>query len=195
MMLCAMAGCSMPQSPAPKANYDLGPLPAVEQLSPATTVQASKPPQRTLQLANTTAPPAMASQDMHYRLLYAQALQPRAYTLASWSMPPAQLVHQRLRRSLLSDGWLIGTHLAANTSVLHVEVDTFEQVFDAPNRSHGLVQWQVSLRQGNRTLTQHTIQAKATAASPDAAGGAQALAIATDDALVQLRTWLNQGRD
>ncbi len=184
-VVLALSACSLPQAPAPKASYDLGPLPA----SPS---PLALPSPRPLQLAPTSAPPALGGQDMRYRLAYAQPLQPRAYALARWSMPPAQLVHQRLRQQLAREGWQVETSHHADTLMLHLELDAFEQVFDAPDRSHGLVQWQVSLRQGQHTLAQRTLTAQAPATEPDAAGGAQALATATDQALAQLRPWLNQ---
>jgi cholesterol transport system auxiliary component len=74
--------------------------------------------------------------------------------------------------------------------VLQIEVDVFEQVFDAAERSQGRVQWRVSLRQGQATLAQTRIVAQSPAPTPDAAGGAQALATATALATTQLRTWL-----
>lgn len=184
-VVLAVGGCSLPQAPTPKATHDLGPLPTA---SVAPVLAAPKP----LQLLATSAPAALGGQDMRYRLAYAQPLQPRAYALARWSMPPAQLVHQRLRQQLAADGWQVGGGHAADAPVLHIELDVFEQVFDTAERSHGLVQWQASLRQGARTLAQHTMTAQVPATTPDAAGGALALAQATDQALAQLRPWLSQ---
>ncbi len=184
-LACALSACSLPQAPAPKTDYDLGP-------QPVSTLKSPLGAPRALLLAATTAPPALGSQEMRYRLTYAQALQPRTYTLARWSMAPAQLVHQRLRRQLAADGWLIGSHNGTTTPALHIELDAFEQVFDTPELSHGLVQMQVSLRSGSATLAQHSIEGRANATSANAAGGAEAMAAATDDALAQLRTWLVQ---
>lgn len=199
----ALGACSsLPQTPSAKATYDLGPLPISLPISlpitqpvnqskseaAATQASAAHPPQ--LRLLATTAPQALGGTDMGYRLVYAQPLQPRTYTLARWSMPPAQLVHQQLQAALLADGWQLSADHSPQMPVLQVELDVFEQVFDAADRSQGRVQWRVSLRQGQATLAQTRIVAQAPAPTPDAAGGAQALATATEAANVQLRTWL-----
>jgi cholesterol transport system auxiliary component len=186
----ALGGCSsLPQAPSAKATFDLGPLPAGESVpTAAPQTPAAQPPQ--LRLAATTAPQALGGTDMGYRLVYAQPLQPRTYTLARWSMPPALLVHQQLQAALVADGWQLSADHSPQMPVLQVEVDVFEQVFDAAERSQGQVQWRVSLRQGQATLAQTRIVAQSPAPTPDAAGGAQALATATALATTQLRTWL-----
>ncbi len=149
---------------------------------------AALPPQ--LRLADISAPPALGSTALTYRLQYAQALEPRAYTLARWSMPPAQLVQQRVRASLAANGWWLSTDHGPHTPTLHIELDAFEQVFDSAELSHGRVQWRASLRQGPTTLAQRSLQATAPAPTADAAGAAQALAAATTDATAQLVAWL-----
>lgn len=188
-MVAGLSACSLPQAPSAKATFDLGPIPSTTQ--PVTdTPAANKATPRQLRLADTSAPPALASTALTYRLQYAQALEPRAYTLARWSMPPAQLVQQRLRAALAAGGWWLSTDHGPLTPVLHVEVEAFEQVFDSAERSHGRVQWLASLRQGPHTLAQRSFLATAPAPTADATGGAQALAAATTDATSQLTTWL-----
>lgn len=203
----ALGACSsLPQTPSAKATYDLGPLPINQPISlpislpitqpvnqpktEAAATQASAAHPTQLRLLATTAPQALGGTDMGYRLVYAQPLQPRTYTLARWSMPPAQLVHQQLQAALLADGWQLSADHSPQMPVLQVELDVFEQVFDAADRSQGRVQWRVSLRQGQATLAQTRIVAQAPAPTPDAAGGAQALATATEAANAQLRAWL-----
>lgn len=194
VLALVLSGCSLPRTPTAKTTYDLGPLPiAMGEPSPrsATTVsQTAWGPQAPLRLAATTAPAALASTEMGYRLVYAQPLQPRTYTLARWSMAPAQLVHQRLQSALLADGWQLSTYPGPDTPELQVDMDGFEHVFDTADHSVGRVLWRVSLRQGQATLAQTRIAAQAPAPTPDAAGGAQALATATDSATAQVRAWL-----
>jgi cholesterol transport system auxiliary component len=202
-----LTGCSLPQTPPTRTTYDLGPLAVAEPAATAATKAATTaaPPatatgttgplrQAPLRLAPTTAPAALASTDIGYRLLYAQPLQPRSYTLARWSMPPAQLVHQRLQTALVAAGWPLSTHTSPGTPELQVEVHSFEHVFQAPERSQALVQWRASLRHGRTTLAQHTITTSAPAPTPDAAGGTHALADATQQATTQLLQWLASQR-
>lgn len=214
LLAWALTGCSLPQTPPTKTTYDLGPL-AVAGLaatrgatSAATTATATATTAATaaaagpmalvrqapLRLAPTTAPAALANTDIGYRLLYAQPQQPRSYTLARWSMPPAQLVHQRLQTALVAAGWPLSTHAGPGTPELQVELDSFEQVFQAPERSQALVQWRASLRLGHTTLAQRTITTSAPAPTPDAAGGTHALADATQQATTQLLQWLASQR-
>lgn len=185
-LAAGLSACSLPQAPNAKTTFDLGPVPTAQ------AVAQAQPPQ--LRLTDTTAPPALASTALTYRLQYAQALEPRAYALARWSMPPAQLVQQRLRAALAADGWWLSTDHGPHTPVLHVEVEAFEQVFDSAERSHGRVQWLASLRQGPHTLAQRSFLATAPAPTADAAGGAQALAAATTEATAQLTAWLTAHR-
>lgn len=194
----SLTACGLPKAASPRVEHDLGPLP-LHATGSATTGQRAVAQavgrSRQLHLMDTSAPAAMSSQDMRYRLVYAQSQQPKAYSQARWTMAPPQLVHQRLRQALAEGGWLLAAGHASTTPVLQVEVDAFEQVFDSPDTSHAHVQWQVSLRQGAHTVAQTILRAQAPAASPDATGGAQALAVATQQATAQLLAWLNEHGD
>lgn len=197
--LCALAlaGCSaLPQPPVQQMRYDFGPLAAV-QPAPAAQLPA-------LVLSEVQAPglPEGLSA-MYYRLGYANGQELRAYQNARWSQPPAQLVQQRLRavlgaqRPLLGslDNTVLPSPQGLPAAVLRVELEEFSQLFDAPQSSKGVVRLRASLigadrSAGNLLLGQQVFAAQAPSASADAAGGARALAAATDDALAQLDRWL-----
>jgi cholesterol transport system auxiliary component len=185
VVLLATAGCATPQAPVAKAVYDFGPALAQPSL-PAST--ASLPP--ALGLAEVDANAALESTAVVYRLAYADAQQLRPYALARWSMPPAQLVRLRLRDALAANGPVLSGTDSAATWVLKVELDEFSQVFDAPASSSGVVRLRATLLRANQWVGQRSIWARAPAASADAAGGARALAAATDDAAKQLAAWV-----
>ena len=73
--------------------YDLGPGAVAQQAQGAATLPA-------VVLADVDAPPALDGTAVVYRLAYSDAQQLRPYAQARWSMPPAQLLRQRLRQTL-----------------------------------------------------------------------------------------------
>ncbi len=79
-------------------------------------------------------------------------------------------------------------------SVVRVELDTFNQVFTAPDASIGVVRWRATALRthalGEQLLGQQVFAAQSPAPTADAAGGAIALAQATADAAKALDAWL-----
>ena len=74
--------------------YDFGP--GALQEAPSTRTPYLPP----LEISTPQTSPALSSTAVLYRLGYADAQQLKPYTLARWSMPPAQLIGQRLRSQL-----------------------------------------------------------------------------------------------
>ncbi len=185
----ALCGCS---SPAQRlAVYDFGPG--------VTQPQASNrmAPLAPLLLADVETSAALDGTAVWYRLGYADAQQLRPYAQARWSMPPAQLLRQRLRellgqrRSVLAPG----DALQPGTLVLRLELEEFSQLFDSTQSSNALLRVRATLgRSGSpaRTLAQTGFVLQRPAASADAAGGVQALGQATEALAVQLDAWLQQ---
>jgi cholesterol transport system auxiliary component len=206
LALCALTACATPQAPVAKAVYDLGfamTAPATTPASTASTAPASTPaavsgaPTLAVPLA---APPALVLADiatgaaldstaMLYRLAYADVQQLRPYTLARWSMPPAQLLRQRLRDALAARGPVLSPSEGSAAWRVVIELDEFSQVFDTPTTSAAVVQLRATLLRGDQSLVQQAISARANTASADAAGGARAMAMAADDAARQLAAW------
>jgi cholesterol transport system auxiliary component len=187
--LLLLSACS---TPAPRmAVYDFGP--GATQAVPANRM-APLPP---LLLAEVEAPDALDGTALLYRLLYSDAQQLRPYAQARWSMPPAQLLRQRLRevlgqrRSVLS----ATDAVAGGTLVLRLELEEFSQLFNTAQASAGLVRVRATLgRSGGpaRTLAQTSFVVQQPASSADAPGGVRALALATDALAAQLDQWLQQ---
>jgi cholesterol transport system auxiliary component len=91
----AVSGCAL-QRPAPVPQvFDFGPG-AIQQEAPSVGIVHLPP----LEVSTPQSSPALNSTDLLYRLAYANAQQLKPYALARWSMPPAQLIGQRLRTQL-----------------------------------------------------------------------------------------------
>jgi cholesterol transport system auxiliary component len=184
-----LSACS---SPAQRmAVYDFGPG--------ATAVLASKrmAPLAPLLMADVEAASALDSTAVLYRLLYADAQQLRPYAQARWSMPPAQLLRQRLRESLGQRRSVLSPvdAVAPGTLALRLELEEFSQLFEGAQSSAGLVRVRATLsRSGSppKPLAQTSFVVQRPAASADAKGGVQALAAASDAMVAEIDQWLQQ---
>ena len=176
-----VAGCaSGPPAAVSNIRYDLGdpaplsntmPMPPVKVLA----VSASK---------------NLDTDAFIYRLKYADAQRIGRYSDSHWTMSPADLLTQRLRVALASRGPVLTGSDPVRAPMLQVDLTDFEQVFDAPERSHGEVSARVTLSQHGQVVSQRTFIARAPSYTPDAAGGARALASASDDLIAQMAAWL-----
>jgi cholesterol transport system auxiliary component len=75
------------------------------------------------------------------------------------------------------------------TTILRVELQEFSQVFDAPERSRAVVRVHAVLVSGGRLVAQTSFSVDRPAPSPDAQGGARALALTADAAIDRLIGW------
>ncbi len=189
----ALTGCALPNPPARPAVYDFGPGPLSQ---PLTTRQANLAP---LALAEVETPTALDSTAVLYRLAYSDSQQLRPYTLARWSMPPAQLLRQRLRehlgqrRAVLTPGD-VGPADAPPPPTLRLQLEEFSHLFESPNKSSGLLRLRVTLVQpgpaGERLIAQRSVIVQHAATTSDAPGGVRALMAATDQAAQEISAWL-----
>jgi len=204
MLLVALAltACSaLPDKPLRAALYDFGPGPL--STLPATR-QAALPP---LALSDISTPGgALDNQAVLYRLAYDDAQQLRPYSQARWSMPPAQLVRQRLRETLGRERAVFnaGEGPALNRSAalgppprtLQLQLEEFSHLFQSPGSSTGLVRLHATLVEntpsGEKLLAQRYFTVQRPATSADAAGGVRALTAATDAAIGEISLWLKQ---
>lgn len=200
-----LGACSaLPDKPLRAALYDFGPGPLTASSTPVTTRQVPLPP---LALADISTPGgALDNQAVLYRLAYADAQQLRPYAQARWSMPPAQLVRQRLRdtlsrnRAVLSAGEGPALNRSVNQGVLprvlQLELEEFSHFFESPGSSVGLVRLRATLVEttpsGEKLLAQRNVTVQRPAPSADAPGGVRALTAATDAAIEEIATWLQQ---
>lgn len=191
-----LTACGVLQPPARAVVYDFGPG-TLTLVQPATTAAPALPP---VVLAEVEAPASLETTAVLYRLAYSDAQQLRPYAQARWSMPPAQLVRQRVRetlgqrRAVLLQHEGVGTGLP--TLILRVTLEEFSQLFDAAEHSAGLVRLRATLSQsgvgGERLVAQRSFVVQRDSASADALGGVRALTTATDAAIAELELWVRQ---
>ncbi|MES2511583.1 MAG: ABC-type transport auxiliary lipoprotein family protein [Pseudomonadota bacterium] len=201
LVVAALAACSaLPDKPTRALMYDFGPGPLVTAPS---TRQAPLPPLAIDDI--TTYGGAIENMSVLYRLAYSDEQQLRPYSQSRWSMPPAQLVRQRLReqlsqrRAVFSAGEgaaLNRTQNAVLPRVLKMELQEFSQLFSSPTDSVGLIRLRATLIDvtpaGEKLLAQRTVVVQRPAPTADAPGGVRALTAATDAAIEEIDQWLQQ---
>ena len=178
----SLSGCAT-RGADTAAQYDFGPLPA------NAAVARTLPP---ISIADINAPAWLDSPLMFYRLSYANQQQTRPYAGSRWSMPPSQLFGQRLKARIAQAG---GVVLAAgdgalNMPVLRIDTDDMIQNFDSSSHSTAQLSMRVSLFSGRSLLAQKTFGRQIAATSADAAGGAAAMAAASDALIGDIIDWL-----
>jgi cholesterol transport system auxiliary component len=180
----ACAGCSIsPSSPPDVTQYDFGPDPAKG---------ASPGLRHALVVYDVSAPAWLDSQSIYYRLAYQDAARPLAYADSRWVSSPAELIAGRVRGRLAASGKGGVIHPADGTRASHalrLELDEFDQVYDAPGKSKAVVRLRASILGKSALLAQKSFSAERPAATPDAEGGVKALIAASDEVLDQLVNW------
>ncbi|WP_338846691.1 ABC-type transport auxiliary lipoprotein family protein [Massilia sp. W12] len=174
-----LTACAAPR-PQPAA-YDFGALPAT---APLTLPGVWK-------IAEVSAPPALDTPYLFYRLSYAERLQAKPYAESRWSMTPAQLLSQRVRAQLAAAGVKIATEGVQTDLSLRLELEEFVQDFSSPQASTARLRWRASIVQGRQLLAQRVFSHEV-AAGAQAQDGARALAQTADLAIAALQSWLQQ---
>jgi cholesterol transport system auxiliary component len=145
-----------------------------------------------LRIYDITAPPWIDHSSMYYRLAYRNAANPLPYARSEWVMSPAALLTQRLRSSLSDsrEGQIrrVGTR-AAGVYALRSELAEFEQVFDQPGRSRGVIRLRVTL-EGEGIWAQRTFLVDKPAPTADAGGGVIALTECADELASSIAQWV-----
>lgn len=182
-----LGGCSTSSSTPKNQMFDFGPasMTASTGAAPASAVSAVVVP-------DVTGSAAFDNERMYYRLNYADALQSRAYTNSRWNATPLQLITQRLKSRIAQAGTKVLTPTDASNGVpvLRTEIDDFSHSFDSPTQSHGVLVLRASLLNQHKLIDQKTFSRKIPATSADAAGGARALAGASDAVAADINAWL-----
>lgn len=153
LALLLLAGCgALPDKPARATLYDFGP-------GPAASAAAANPPAAalpTLALAEIESNTRLDGTQILYRLGYADANELRPYGQSRWSLPPAQLLRQRLRDALAERRTVLGPEEAATIAraegkvpdTLRISLDEFSHYFDSASSSVGLVRMRATLIRG-----------------------------------------------
>ena len=180
-----LSGCA--SSVQPTSAYDFGPVP------PPVPAQAAKPhPLQAIIMADLSGPASLDTERMQYRLLYADAQQSRPYAYNQWTNTPLQLLTLRIKARIAQAGVkvLSATDAAASITLLRIEVDDFSQNFDSATRSSGQIGLRASVFRGHKLVDQKTFNRSSPAPTPDAAGGARALADSSDALAGDILDWL-----
>ncbi len=198
-----LAGCAGPAS-INEARYDLG-LQTSQQAqgalaapaapgalgAPGTPGTPGAPDARPLlKVLAVSAPPPLDNDGIRYRMNFDSQRTAR-YANSRWTMSPARLLTERLRTSLGAHATVLAGSDAVQAPMLKVELYEFEQVFESPTQSAGVLAARATLMQGGRVLAQRSFATRAPAPTPDAAGGVRALQAASDDFARQLGAWLS----
>ncbi|MDB5963987.1 MAG: hypothetical protein JWQ72_487 [Polaromonas sp.] len=202
LSLSMLAGCSVVDKPIRPNMYDFGP--GLLATQPATR-QANLPPVAIDDVG--TPGGALDNMAVLYRLAYTNAQQLQPYSQARWSMPPAQLVRQRLREQLSQRRAVFnaGDSAALNRSqnpvlplLLRLDLEEFSHLFTGPDTSFGLVRLRATLVEvtpaGERLVGQRNVVVQQPASTADAPGGVKALTAATDAAIAEIDQWLQQSQ-
>lgn len=166
---------------APRFNYDFGPLPSSQD-----SVKVA------LSLADVSAPAMLDSNAMLYRLQYDNAQLLRPYAQHRWSMPPAQLLTQRIKaRMAAADATILAAaDGVSELPILRIDLDEFTQIFTSASQSHAQISLRASLIKRNKLVAHRYFSLSNKSASADAAGGAKAMQVASDSLISEIMLWL-----
>lgn len=199
-----LAGCSaLPDKPVRASMYDFGPGKLTPLPVSGQTPLENLPP---LAIDDISTPGGVLdNMAVLYRLAYQDAQELRPYALARWSMPPAQLVRQRLkdtlsqRRSIFNAGDSAAFNRSQNAALprlLRLELEEFSQVFSSTNASTGVIRLRATLLDitpaSQKLIAQRSVVVQRPALTADAPGGVHALSAATDAAIEEIDQWLQQ---
>ncbi|MHB8667927.1 MAG: ABC-type transport auxiliary lipoprotein family protein [Burkholderiales bacterium] len=186
LLLALVSGCAVgPHAREGMTNYDFG-LPRADK-------DAHPRLHRDLIVAAVSAPAWMDNSGIYYRLSYQDAIQPRAYALSHWVMPPAALLGQRLRAAIARSstaGVFAPADGARAEYALRLDLEEFSQVFDAANSSRAVLRLRATLLRKRDAVAQQDFAVEHAAATPNAEGGVHALIMASDAAGEKLVDWL-----
>ncbi len=173
MILLMLAGCgSLPKTDRQAALYDFG--------IPSDVTPLVLP----IRLAEVQSAPGLEGSEIRYRLAYKNPAQVFSYTESLWVASPDKLLNRRMAQRLHGAGTISCT--------LRVTVEVFDQVFDTPSGSRGIVQLRAELLTGTgrEAVAQSTlVKAERPATSADAQGGVAALDGAAGEALEGVLSW------
>jgi ABC-type uncharacterized transport system auxiliary subunit len=185
--MLACSGCSLLGShDPPKAGFDFGPPRAASSVR-----HTSNDARANIMVYEVAAPAWIDSSSIYYRLAYQQAARPMPYAQSEWVMPPAGLLTQRLRSSLSASGSSELRPVASEEPAVYAlrsELFEFEQIFDQPGRSRGVLRLRATL-EGQGMWAQRTFIIEKPAPTADAAGGVAALSQCADELAVLINEW------
>jgi cholesterol transport system auxiliary component len=183
MTLAALLQACAGGTATPRFNYDFGTLP------PASNQTSLK---LAISLADVNAPATLDSTAMLYRLQYDNSQLVRPYAQHRWSMPPPQLLTQRLKARMAAADMTVVSVAdgAADLPILKIDLDEFSHIFTSASQSHAQISLRASLMKRNKLIAQRYFTLASKADSADAPGGAKAMQIASDATISEIMQWL-----
>jgi cholesterol transport system auxiliary component len=180
-----LAGCASQKS-EPATQFDFGPA------MPVASPQAQAAPIGAIVVTDVTGSSALDNERMFYRLSYADPLQARSYANSRWTANPLQMMTQRLKTRIGQSGAKVLSETDASNGIpiLRIDVDEFVHNFQSAAQSEGQVALRASVFQGHVLVDQRSFARSTAAGTPDAAGGARALAASTDAIAADIVAWL-----
>lgn len=148
-----------------------------------------------LEIAQISVPEWLTGNAMFYRLDYENDDRLAAYAQSDWIAPPASLLEPILRHALGGGGWraVVGPRNPATADAsLQIRLDDFSQAFAQPGNSKGVLDATATLidSHNDSVIAQKHFHIEVAAATPDAKGGAKALAEASREFATQLQGWM-----
>lgn len=177
-----LAACNLyPARPPQPALHDFGPTPA---LAPLSMTSPPRPEEEAgkvaVALVNVDAPAWLRDDRLHYRLLHADPTLVRFYARDAWLAPPPALLAQRLRAAM--DG---------SRYRLRLTLTDFEQVFDSPASAHIVLNFRASAESPDgKSAAERLFQYTHPCPSANAKGAVDAYAAAVEEAVREVRQWL-----
>jgi cholesterol transport system auxiliary component len=192
--LCAVAGLaacatSHPPTVHTMVRYDLGPVPLDHAGTVGVAGNASPATLPVVKVVTVTAPAALDTDRIQYRLTYLDPLEPRTYASSRWSATPAQLMTERLRDVLATHVHVLDAGDPEHAPLLKVTLRDFSQRFTAPGHGDGVVSVRATLKIDDRLMAQRDFYAIVPGDAADAAGGAAAIARAANAVLGAVGDW------
>lgn len=191
-VVLVLGGCASATGPMEQHHYALGELAPPPAAAQRTMTNNGK----VLGITQITVPPWLAGTGFFYRLAYDENNRLAAYAYSDWVAPPATLLEPLIRDALASaSGWqaVVGPGApAAVDASLYLRLGNFSQVFGQPQQSFGVIELTATLiaSHSEQVLAQKDFRVQVAAPTPDAQGGAKALARASRQLVVQLQRWV-----
>ncbi|MBY4741683.1 PqiC family protein [Burkholderia cepacia] len=180
LTLTLAAGCAGNSAALSNVRYDLGPA---TQVVTAGTAPA-------LKVLDVVVPDALDSDKFAYRLAYVDAQHVAVYRDSRWTAPPAQLLTQRLRGALSSRGTVLEGADGVRAPTLKVDLTQSEPGGAGPAPRSGAATARPPRPRPAKGRGPRTCGARAPSSTPDAAGGARALAAASNELVSQIAAWV-----
>ena len=182
-----LAACALGDNRPTAMLYDLGPIGTDGKVSMASGMPAVR--------TKVSSPGWMSENLMFYRLDYINNQQIRFYTESSWNAAPSRLFKSRLDAFLVSSGNpVVGARTVSPALVLRIHLEDFSQHFSSPTDSVGRIALYASLFKGGNLIAQKVFSKEVAAQTPDAQGGARALAQGSDALVVEIMQWMLEQR-